>query len=236
MEKVVLLSTDTLHHRYFVNYLSNAGVLIDHILFETTHVSPPFAVEPRYQCDEAEFERNRWSNNLSLGDIPISEVENFNDTKSKTILQNLAPTLGIVFGARKLQSEVFTLFSSGLLNVHRGLVQRYRGLDSELWAIYRSDWTSIGVTIHFVDQNLDTGPIVLQEALVLNSGMKIHHLRALTTEIAARLVLSAIRMENRSVKRYPEQRKPGRYYSFMHRDLKNICESMFNQYCGQLNI
>ena len=41
--------------------------------------------------------------------------------------------------------------------------QYYRGLDSDLWAIYHRDYKNIGVTIHMVDSELDTGEILYQE-------------------------------------------------------------------------
>ena len=57
----------------------------------------------------------------------------------------------------KLIKILFQFFKFGLINVHRGIINKYRGLDSDLWAIYHKDLDNIGVTIHKVDENLDTG-------------------------------------------------------------------------------
>jgi folate-dependent phosphoribosylglycinamide formyltransferase PurN len=48
----------------------------------------------------------------------------------------------------------------GTLNAHPGLLPRYRGLDCHLWAMYRGDFPSVGSTLHFVDQGIDSGRIV----------------------------------------------------------------------------
>ena len=236
MADLVILTTDTLHHRFFINFLRSAGVSIDHVLFETTHVEPPFAIDYGYKESEKEFEKRRWAGSLDLDGISISEIENLNCDASKSLLKALKPRVAVTFGARKLRKEVFSIFPSGILNVHRGLTQRYRGLDSELWAIYHDDWSSIGVTIHIIEEALDTGPIVAQEKLVLEPTMKIFQLRALTTEIAAVLVSQSLTARADFHFHSREQKEYGRYYSFMPRDLKYFCESKFNAFCSRLEI
>ena len=65
--------------------------------------------------------------------------------------------IGIVFGTGKLIPEVIDKFSGHLMNIHRGIPQKYRGLDSDLWAIYKNDFDNIGTTLHLVEPDLDTG-------------------------------------------------------------------------------
>lgn len=50
----------------------------------------------------------------------------------------------------------------GCFNMHPGPLPRYAGLNSVSWAIYRGE-TSHGVTIHKMEPEIDTGPIVYQE-------------------------------------------------------------------------
>ena len=51
----------------------------------------------------------------------------------------------------------------GTINIHRGYAQSYRGLDSDLWAIYNEEFDKIGVTLHYVDEKLDNGRIILKK-------------------------------------------------------------------------
>ena len=60
-----------------------------------------------------------------------------------------------------LPSEVFTLPRFGAINIHPSLLPRYRGPAPVHWAIRNGD-PEIGVTIHRIDEGIDTGPILAQ--------------------------------------------------------------------------
>jgi methionyl-tRNA formyltransferase len=234
MPGIVVLTTDTTHHRYFLNYLNRSGIEIDLVLFETTSINAAFPAEAPYRDKEIGFEQRRWKGLLSLETFSCVEVRNFNQRQSLTLLTKFLPDLGLVFGARPLDYGVRNLFKDGLLNVHRGIPENYRGLDSELWPIYHRDWNGLGVTIHMVDENLDTGPILAQERLVLDKSMRIHHLRCYTTEVAARMMVEILKSRSSLNLPIVPQERNGRYYSFMPTDLKRICEVRFNKFCRQL--
>ena len=63
---------------------------------------------------------------------------------------------------------------------------KYRGLDSEFWASYHSDFKSIGTTIHYVNKHLDKGKTIFQKKLKIKSNYRAHMLRYFTTLIAAK--------------------------------------------------
>ena len=58
----------------------------------------------------------------------------------------------------------------GFLNLHPSLLPDYRGPHPLFW-IFRNGETSTGVTIHFMDEGLDTGDIAAQAALELPDGI-----------------------------------------------------------------
>ncbi|MEK9723900.1 MAG: formyltransferase family protein, partial [Rhodospirillaceae bacterium] len=70
-------------------------------------------------------------------------------------VRELAPDLGISYGIGRAKPALFTLPAWGTINVHRGIAQDYRGLDSEYWAILEGRFDKLGVTIHYVDAELD---------------------------------------------------------------------------------
>ena len=57
-------------------------------------------------------------------------------------------------------------FRDRILNVHPSLLPKHPGLDAVGQAIAAGD-DEFGVTVHFVDEGIDTGPIVLQESVSL---------------------------------------------------------------------
>ena len=68
----------------------------------------------------------------------------------------------VVAYGRILTPEMLALPSVGVLNVHASLLPRYRGAAPINWALIRGD-KETGVTIQWVQYEVDTGPIFLQE-------------------------------------------------------------------------
>jgi len=62
---------------------------------------------------------------------------------------------------RKIPREVFSLGRLGALNIHDALLPRYGGLSAEQWVILNGE-AETGVTVHFVIDLMDAGPIIHQ--------------------------------------------------------------------------
>ena len=58
--------------------------------------------------------------------------------------------------------EVLALPRLGTLNIHPALLPKYRGRFSTTHAIFNGE-TTHGVTIHWMDEGIDSGPIIMQE-------------------------------------------------------------------------
>ena len=234
--KIILLSSDTTHHRYFINSLLDAGIELEKIVFETGKVKPKFKTGPLFESDEEKFEKNYFfkSTSYNLPNIEICKVKNINSEQVLEMLRRVKPDLGIVFGTGLIKKNVISSFKDGLINVHRGIAQKYRGLDSDLWAIYHQDYKSIGVTIHLVEEKLDTGAIIYQKEMKLIKNMKIFQIRYYTTLIATDLVKKTIADYSSGALQPVPQEKIGRYYSFMPLDLKSIVTNRFNLYCKNI--
>jgi methionyl-tRNA formyltransferase len=67
-----------------------------------------------------------------------------------------------------IRREVLEAPRLGSYNLHPSLLPRYAGLNSVCWAIYRGERRH-GVTLHKIEAELDTGPIVYQEVVEIDS-------------------------------------------------------------------
>lgn len=65
---------------------------------------------------------------------------------------------------RILGPEFIQLFSGRIMNIHPALLPAFPGLDAQAQALKYGVKVS-GCTVHFVDEGMDTGPIILQEAV-----------------------------------------------------------------------
>ena len=70
---------------------------------------------------------------------------------------------------RLLTSEFIREFPMRILNIHPSLLPAFPGLDAQQQALSHGVKVS-GCTVHFVDENLDAGPIVLQAVVPVLDG------------------------------------------------------------------
>jgi phosphoribosylglycinamide formyltransferase-1 len=81
------------------------------------------------------------------------------------ILHNRKISLVILAGFMRLLTAYFVQeFKGRIMNIHPSLLPAFPGLDGVKQALAYGVKVS-GCTVHFVDEGLDTGPIILQEAV-----------------------------------------------------------------------
>lgn len=82
-------------------------------------------------------------------------------------LEGQGAELVVLAGYMQLLSASFIArFPERVINVHPALLPSFPGLDA-IGQAYRHGVRVSGVTVHFVDAGMDTGPIILQEPIAL---------------------------------------------------------------------
>ena len=93
------------------------------------------------------------------------EGRNAYDKAIVEILHNRKIRLVILAGFMRLLTAYFVQeFKGRIMNIHPSLLPAFPGLDGVKQALAYGVKVS-GCTVHFVDEGLDTGPIILQEAV-----------------------------------------------------------------------
>ncbi len=72
--------------------------------------------------------------------------------------------------AKKIPSQVFKIPPFGSINVHPSLLPKYRGAAPIQWALIKGE-NETGVTIQYIDEELDTGDILAQKKIPLSIEM-----------------------------------------------------------------
>ena len=84
-------------------------------------------------------------------------------------LQKYNPDLIVLAGFMRILTPVFIKpYLGKLINIHPSLLPKYPGLNTHQKVIDNKD-TEHGVTVHFVDENLDGGPICAQSTMKVES-------------------------------------------------------------------
>src|SRR5687768_9462502 len=81
------------------------------------------------------------------------------------VLEETRPDLIVLAGYMRLFSASFVeRFRGRILNIHPSLLPAFPGVDAQAQAVAYGVKIS-GCTVHFVDENLDAGPIIVQRAV-----------------------------------------------------------------------
>jgi phosphoribosylglycinamide formyltransferase 1 len=78
---------------------------------------------------------------------------------------------------RLLSSAFVSRFAGRILNIHPSLLPAFPGLDAQYQALAHGAKVT-GCTVHFVDENLDNGPILLQTAVPILDNDTVESLSA----------------------------------------------------------
>jgi methionyl-tRNA formyltransferase len=124
--------------------------------------------------------------------LPVLQPQRLQDPEFIGHLQGLEPELMIVVAyGRILTREILALPSVGFLNVHASLLPRYRGAAPINWALIRGD-KETGVTIQWVQYEVDSGPIFLQERMPISAADNFGSLYDRLAERGAALLVQSL--------------------------------------------
>jgi phosphoribosylglycinamide formyltransferase-1 len=93
---------------------------------------------------------------------------------------------------RLLSADFVRRFERRILNIHPSLLPSFPGLDAQRQAVEAGVKIS-GCTVHFVDEGLDSGPIVAQRAVAVADGDDVETLSGRILEAEHRLYPEALR-------------------------------------------
>ena len=116
---------------------------------------------------------------------------------------------------RILSPHFINRFPGRVMNIHPALLPAFPGLHAQEQAVRYGVKVS-GATVHFVDEGMDSGPIILQEAVPVEDNDTVESLSERILHLEHKLYVRAVRlyceerisMEGRAVKILPPHKKP----------------------------
>ena len=236
--KILVLTTFTSHHLFFLlqlkKFKSNNVVAI----IEKDYVKFPYKTEHKIDAEIEKYEKKLWfKNNMpEMTDICENfEVNSINEKKTIDFIRKYRPNVVLVFGTRKIKSNIIDICKGKIYNFHGGNPEYYRGLDTNLWAIYHSQYSFLCTCLHEIDEKFDNGKIFGVKKINLKKNLKIFKLRSINTENCVLLANKLIKkISNRNLIVLKKQKYKGRYYSAMPSILKEQCVIKFNNYTNNL--
>ena len=161
-------------------------------------------------------------------DIPILTVTDHNDEKSIEALLSRRPDLILFTGGGLLRKKILDIPLLGVVNCHAGILPRYRGMDVIEWAILEAEDNppQTGLTLHFMDRGVDTGPILKTYPLNLLPHETIEEFRVRIEPEMVKLVIHGVRgIRDGKLEGTPQKKSGGKQYFIMHPRVKEAAEN-----------
>ncbi|MBI4610939.1 MAG: methionyl-tRNA formyltransferase [Candidatus Rokubacteria bacterium] len=124
--------------------------------------------------------------------IPVLQPQRLRDAEWPERLRVFVPEVAVVvaFG-QLLPKAVLDVPKRGSINLHASLLPRYRGAAPIAWALIRGE-TETGLTTFLMDEGMDTGPILLQERVPIQSGETAGEMAGRLSRLGAELLLRTL--------------------------------------------
>ena len=121
----------------------------------------------------------------------ITLQKSINSPKSVAIIKSYKPDLLIsILGNQIFKKPIINLAPKGCLNLHTALLPKYRGLMPTFWVLKNNEEYT-GVSVFFVDEDIDSGPIVVQKRIKIGDMTQQELIRA-TKKLGMDAIVEAI--------------------------------------------
>lgn len=159
--------------------------------------------------------RPRLKHLLEKNNIPlINLVGSINSKNNLNIIKQHEPDLLVsILGNQIFKKPLLDLAPKGCINLHTALLPKYRGLMPSFWVLKNNE-TRTGVSVFFVDEGIDSGPIIIQEQIEIGS-MTQEELIIKSKKLGMDCIIIAIQsIIKGDVLLKPNQDELSSYYSF----------------------
>jgi methionyl-tRNA formyltransferase len=123
--------------------------------------------------------------------IPVLQPENLKDPSFIQELEGLEPDLQVVVAFRMLPRVVWSIPPRGTFNLHASLLPQYRGAAPINHVLINGEQET-GVTTFLIDEQIDTGNILLQQRTPIRPDETAGELHDRLMELGAGLVLETV--------------------------------------------
>ncbi len=104
------------------------------------------------------------SNNIS-----ICDTKDINSNEAIDFIKENQPEIMLCAHFNQLlKAPIFAIEKLKLINIHPSLLPKYKGVDPVFYAL-NNNANEIGVTLHRMDENFDTGEILSQSSMIVDS-------------------------------------------------------------------
>ncbi len=143
---------------------SNLQALIENILSGRLKAVITVVISDNFKANAVNIALENGIPAVSLERSGFNSKKDF-EAKILNVLKGYSPDLIVLAGYMQILSGAFIKeYPMKIINIHPALLPSFKGLDAQQQALnYGVKIT--GATVHFIDEGVDSGPIILQETV-----------------------------------------------------------------------
>lgn len=143
------------------------------------------------------MERARNNNIEAFFINPKGKTREQFDTEAISILEKHNVDLVLLIGYMRFLSPIFVeKYRNKIMNIHPSLLPAFAGgMDKNVHQEILNHGVKItGCTLHFVDEGADTGPIIMQKAVVVSENETVDSLKEKVQKMEQEIIIEAIKL------------------------------------------
>lgn len=145
--------------------------------------------------------------------IPVYKLKKINAPESLNLLKTLEPEIIISVAAPQVFKKELINLAKYTINIHAALLPQYRGMMPGFWVLAKGE-EKTGVTVHYMNEHLDMGNIILQKTIDVSPQDTLHSLQTKVANVGSAALLEALgKIEHGNGFGFMLEGK-GSYYSF----------------------
>lgn len=168
--------------------LPMSGDILVSELFDRNDVNLSRAVIPESFAEDCQ----NLIQTLDRQNIPYTIPQDLNDESFREWVDKDPYDIGVSVGYdKKLPGWLIDAPEHGTMNIHPSLLPRYRGANPYFWVLRRREQRT-GVTLHYMNNEYDTGPIIRQQTVEIEPEETMGTLFFLLNRMGVDMAMEAI--------------------------------------------
>lgn len=146
--------------------------------------------------------------------IPVVFTEDINSKEFIEKLKKHSPDVIINQAELIIKKELISIPSIGIINRHASMLPNFRGRVGSFWS-HANEKPEYGVTIHFVDEKIDSGPIIVQKKYYPNNALSYGKILDSLFKLSVPLMLKALtKLDNKDFSLISNKYQNTKVYNF----------------------
>lgn len=158
--------------------------------------------------------------------IPFIREKNINSDKVVEWTESKKPEIGVSAHFTKIiKHSLLTIPPMGFINLHPSPLPYYRGASPQHWQVANGE-TMSAVTVHYINEGIDTGNIILQVPLEIGPDDYVSDLQKKWLDIYPSIVVDAIKKITDGEASWPQPDIETQYYGILKTEDMILTEEM----------